>query len=163
MRLLKLTSSNPKFNTINFEKGLNIVVGTQLTKEQKKTINGIGKSMSLSLVHYMFGSDFKSKSDKKLNEYLSNYGDFILNFIHSEKEHVIKKNFSQSEYYLNGVEIKKTNYSKALTKLFLGNEDSKPSFKQTFNCFARKYSSETSYYSNILAQQGWTCLTFQET
>ena len=154
MRLLKLTSSNPKFNTINFEKGLNIVVGTQLTKEQKKTINGIGKSMSLSLVHYMFGSDFKSKSDKKLNEYLSNYGDFILTFIHSEKEHVIKKNFSQSEYYLNGVEIKKTNYSKALTKLFLGNEDSKPSFKQTFNCFARKYSSETSYYSNILAQQG---------
>lgn len=154
MRLLKLTSSNPKFNTINFEKGLNIVVGTQLTKEQKKTINGIGKSMSLSLVHYMFGSDFKSKSEKKLNEYLSNYGDFILTFIHNEKEHVIKKNFSQTEYYLDGIEIKKTNYSKALTKLFLGNEDSKPSFKQIFNCFARKYSSETSYYSNILAQQG---------
>lgn len=153
MKLLKLTSSNPKFRTINFEKGLNIVVGTQLTKEQKKSINGIGKSMSLSLIHYMFGSSFKSKTDKKLKEYLSKYGDFILTFIHREKEHIIKKNFSQTEFYLNGKEIKQSIYPKELNKLFLGNTESKPTFKQTFNCFARKYSSETSYYSNVLAQQ----------
>ncbi|MBT3210100.1 MAG: DUF2326 domain-containing protein [Bacteroidetes bacterium] len=154
MKLLKLTSSNPKFRTINFEKGLNIVVGTQLTKEQKKSINGIGKSMSLSLIHYMFGSSFKTKADKKLKEYLSNYGDFILTFIHREKEHIIKKNFSQRDFYLNGGKVTQTNYPKELNKLFLGSVDSKPSFKQTFNCFARKHSSEISYYSNILAQQG---------
>lgn len=154
MRLLKLTSSNPKFNTINFEKGLNIVVGTQLTKEQKKSINGLGKSMSLSLIHYMFGSEFKSKADKKLKEYLSNYGVFILTFVHNEKEYTIKKDFSQTEFHLNGEKILQSNYRKELNKLFLDNEDSKPSFKQIFNCFARKYSSETSYYSNILAQQG---------
>ena len=156
MRLLKLTSSNPKFRTINFEKGLNIVVGTQLTKEQKKSINGIGKSMSLSLVHYLFGSKFnlKVKADKKLKEYLSNYGYFILTFIHREKEYTIKKNFSQTEFYLNDEKITQTNYRKQLNKLFLGSEDLKPSFKQIFNCFARKYSSETSYYSNILGQQG---------
>jgi uncharacterized protein YydD (DUF2326 family) len=156
MRLLKLTSSNPRFKTINFEKGLNIVVGTQLTKEQKKTINGIGKSMSLSLLHYMFGSKFnlKVKADKKLKEYLANYGVFILTFTHREKEYTIKKNFSQTEFYLNDEKIIQSNYRKALNKLFLGNEDSKPTFKQTFNCFARKYSGETSYYSNILVQQG---------
>lgn len=153
MRLLKLTSSNPKFNTINFEKGLNIVVGTQLTKEQKKTINGIGKSLSLSLVHYMFGSSFKSNADKKLKEYLSNYGEFILIFIHREKDYTIKKNFSQTDFYLNGKKVVQTNYPKELNKLFLGDEDSKLSFKQILNCFARKYSSETSYYSNILTQQ----------
>ena len=152
MKLLKLTSSNPKFRTINFEKGLNIVVGTQLTKEQKKSINGIGKSMSLSLIHYMFGSSFKTKADKKLKEYLSNYGDFILTFIHREKEHIIKKNFSQRDFYLNGGKVTQTNYPKELNKLFLGSVDSKPSFKQTFNCFARKHSSEISYYSNILCR-----------
>ncbi|MBE7660125.1 DUF2326 domain-containing protein [Tenacibaculum finnmarkense genomovar finnmarkense] len=155
MRLLKLTSSNPKFNTINFKKGLNIVVGTQLTNEQKKSINGIGKSMSLSLVHYMFGSKFnlKIKADKNLKEYLSNYGDFILTFIHRKKEYTIKKNFSQTEFYLNDQKITQTNYPKELNKLFLGSKDSKPSFKQIFNCFARKHSSERSYYSNILTQQ----------
>jgi uncharacterized protein YydD (DUF2326 family) len=76
MQLLKLTSDNPKFNTITFEKGLNIIVGTQLTKEQKKSINGIGKSMSLSLIHYLFGSGFKSKSELKLKKFLSQYGEF---------------------------------------------------------------------------------------
>ena len=152
MRLLKLTSNNPKFRTINFEKGLNIVVGTQLTKEQKKSINGIGKSMSLSLIHYMFGSSFKSKADKNLKEYLSKYGTFILTFIHREKEYTIKKRFSQTDFYLNDEKITKTNYPKKLNKLFLGNEDSKPGFRQIFNCFARRYSSEVSYYSNILTQ-----------
>jgi uncharacterized protein YydD (DUF2326 family) len=153
MRLLQLTSSNPKFNTINFEKGLNIVVGTQLTKEQKKSINGIGKSMSLSLIHYLFGSSFKSKSEIKLKEFLSKYGEFELSFIHKDKEHTIKKNFSQKEFFLDGKKINQTNYPKELNQLFLGNLDTKPSFKQILNCFARKHSSEASYYGNILTQQ----------
>jgi uncharacterized protein YydD (DUF2326 family) len=99
MQLLKLTSDNPKFNTITFEKGLNIIVGTQLTKEQKKSINGIGKSMSLSLIHYLFGSGFKSKSELKLKNFLSQYGEFELSFIHNENTHIIKKNFSQTDFY----------------------------------------------------------------
>lgn len=162
MQLLKLTSSNPKFNTINFEKGLNIIVGTQLTKEQKKSINGIGKSMSLSLIHYLFGSSFKSESEKKLKEFLSKYGEFELTFIHKEKEHTIKKNFSQKEYYLDGKKITQTNYPKELNQLFLGNSEAKPSFKQIFNCFARKHSSATGYYSNILTQQGRPIEDYQQ-
>lgn len=153
MQLLKLTSSNPKFNTINFKKGLNIVVGTQLTQEQKKSINGIGKSMSLSLIHYLFGSSFKSKSEIKLKEYLSKYGEFELSFIHNQNEHIIKKNFSQTDFFIDGKKITQRQYPKELNKLFLGNLDAKPSFKQILNCFARKHSSETSYYSNILTQQ----------
>lgn len=154
MKLLKLTSNNSNFRTINFQPGLNIVVGTQLTKEQKKSINGIGKSMSLNLVHYMFGSTFKTKAEKKLEKFLSKYGDFILTFNHNGEEYIIKKNFSQNEYYVNGSKILKTNYPKYLNDIFLGKEDAKPTFKQIFNCFARRYSSEVSYYSNMLTQQG---------
>ena len=110
--------------------------------------------MSLSLVHYLFGSKFnlRVKADKKLKEYLSNYGYFILTFIHRGKKYTIKKNFSQTDFYLNDEKITQTNYPKELNKLFLGNEYSKPSFKRIFNCFARRYSSEVSYYSNILTQ-----------
>lgn len=154
MRLLKLTSSNPNFRTISFEQGLNIVAGTQLTKEQKKSINGIGKSMSLSLVHYMFGSTFKTKSELKLKDFLDGYGDFTLSFIHKKEPYTIRKNFSQKEFYINNVKVVKSNYSKELNTIFLGRPDAKPSFKQVFNCFARRYSSETSYYSNVLTQQG---------
>jgi len=154
MRLLKLSCSNPKFHTIEFEPGLNIVVGTQLTNEQKKSINGIGKSMSLSIVHYLFGSKFKTKSELKLKSFLDNYGTFSLAFIHNNKEYTISKNFAQDEYYINGKEVKKTNYPKKLNEIFLGNKDAKPTFKQLFNCLARRYSSEVPYYSNILTQQG---------
>lgn len=153
MKLLELKSNNPKFRTIKFEQGLNIVVGTQLTKEQKKSINGIGKSMSLSLIHYLFGSKFKSNSEKKLEKYLSKYGEFILIFTHNNKTYTITKNFSQSEFYINNEKIAKTNYPKKLNEIFLGRTDEKPSFRQIFNCFARRHSSEVSYYTNILTQQ----------
>ena len=153
MKLLKLTSSNPSFKTITFKPGLNIVAGTQLTQEQKKSFNGIGKSMSLSLVHYMFGSRFKTKSELKLKEFLAQYGDFVLTFKHKNNNYTIRKNFSQNEYYINNEKVLKTNYPKELNTIFLGKSDAKPSFKQILNCFARKYSSEASYYGNILTQQ----------
>jgi uncharacterized protein YydD (DUF2326 family) len=153
MKLLNLTSSNPHFRKIAFEPGLNIIAGTQLTQEQKKSFNGIGKSMALSLVHYMFGSSFKTKSELKLKEFLSQYGDFFLTFKHKKDNYTIRKNFSQNEYYINNEKILKTNYPKELNSIFLGKHDAKPSFKQILNCFARKYSSEVSYYGNILTQQ----------
>jgi len=154
MRLLQLTSSNPKFKTINFEKGLNIVVGTQLTKKRKDSINGIGKSMSLSLIHYILGASFKQKSEQKFKEYLSKYGSFTLSFTHHNEKYSITKNFSQQEFYINGEKVLKTNYPKILNEIFLGKEKTKPSFRQIFNCYARRHSSNVSYYSNILTQQG---------
>ena len=156
MKLLQLTSDNPKFNTINFKDGLNIIVGSQLTEEKKKSINGIGKSMSLSLVHYMFGSTFRTLSEKKLEKYLATYGTFELSFIHKKIEYTIRKNFSQTVYYVNEEKIVKTNYPKKLNEIFLGDKEANPSFKQIFNTFARRYSSDNGmiYYSNILTQQG---------
>jgi uncharacterized protein YydD (DUF2326 family) len=156
MRLLQLGSDNPKFRTINFEKGLNIIVGTQLTEEQKKSINGIGKSMSLSLIHYILGATFntKSKSEQKLKRYLSNYGNFTLTFIHKNENYEIRKNFSQPEYYINNNKYSNNKFKKELNDIFLGNENAKPTFRQILNSFARRYSSDVSYYGNILAQQG---------
>ena len=138
MKLLQLTSDNPKFKTLNFKDGLNIVVGTQLTDEQKKTINGLGKSLSLSLIHYMFGSKFKTSSEKKLEQYLSEYGIFELSFIHNNQEYTIKKDFSKSEFYINDEKIAKISYTSKLTEIFLG-KDSEISFKQVFNCFSRRF------------------------
>lgn len=156
MKLLQLTSNNPKFNTINFQDGLNLVVGTQLTKEKKQSINGIGKSLSLSMLHYMFGSSFKTSSEKKLEKFLADYGIFELTFIHNDSEFSIKKDFSKSEYYINEEKINKTNYPKKLNEIFLSDIEKKPTFKQVFNAFARRYSSDNGmiYYNNIIAQQG---------
>jgi uncharacterized protein YydD (DUF2326 family) len=152
MKLLQLSSSNPDFKTINFEPGLNIIVGLQLSEDEKKTINGIGKSLSLILVHLMFGAklDNKKPKEKKLKNFLKDYGDFQLNFIHNSYEYQIVKNFSKTEFYINEQKISQKDYPSKLNEIFKIDEDL--TFRRVFNCFARRYGGD--YYSDPLRQQG---------
>mgnify|MGYP000334792300 CR=1 FL=1 len=53
----------------------------------------------------MFGSKFKTSSEKKLEQYLSEYGIFELSFIHNNQEYTIKKDFSKSEFYINDIKF----------------------------------------------------------
>lgn len=149
MKLLSLSSTNPKFRTLNFKDGLNIVAGLQKTNDQKESINSIGKSLSLKLVHYLLGASLDS--EKKLKKYLANYGIFSLTLSHNDKEYLIEKNFSHSEYYINNRKISQKLYPSELSKIFLP-EDFKISFRQLFNCFARRYGG--TYYTDVLTQQG---------
>jgi len=112
MKLLQLTSDNHNFKTLNFNSTLNIVAGLQLTDEEKKTINSIGKSLSLTLVQLMFGGklDTKNPKEKKLKDFLSTYGTFYLTFTHKNNEYEIKKDFSNPKYYINDEEIAQSNY-----------------------------------------------------
>ncbi|MCY4523812.1 MAG: hypothetical protein OXB84_03645, partial [Halobacteriovoraceae bacterium] len=151
MRLSKLSSSNKNFKTLLFNPGLNIVSGLQLSKEEKKTINGIGKSLSLKLIHHILGADFKTPEEKKLESFLKQYGKFYLEFTHRNKNYVIAKNFADKEYYINKEEILKTKYRQELTNIFLG-KDSKITFRQAFNVFSRRFGG--SYYVDVLTQQG---------
>lgn len=153
MRLLQLSSDNPKFRTINFKSGFNVVVGLQLSDEDRQSINGIGKSMTLNMVHFMLGASFKTEQEKKIKSFLEKYGVFELTFIHREITYTIKKNFAETDYFINDEKIAQTNYPNKLKSIFLG--DKFPlKFKQTFNCFARRYLNGTIYYNDALAQQG---------
>ncbi|MCK9477713.1 MAG: DUF2326 domain-containing protein [Candidatus Muirbacterium halophilum] len=153
MKLLQLTSDNTDFKTLNFNPNLNIVAGLQLSEKDKDTINGIGKSSTLTLLHLMFGSKLDSKKPKeaKLKKFLKTYGTFYLTFTHKGKEYEIKKDFSQTDYYINDEKITQTDYPSKLSEIFLEKgHDLK--FKQIFNCFARRFGGD--YYSDPLRQQG---------
>lgn len=147
MRLLQLNSDNPNFKTLNFKPGINIVAGLQLSEEEKKSINGIGKSMSLKLIHYIFGA----KLDTKAKNFLKGYGTFQLHVLHKDIEHVFSKNFAKPEFYIDDVKCTQKEYSSKLTELFLG-EESKVSFRHILNVFARRFGG--TYYSDVLTQQG---------
>lgn len=153
MKLLQLTSDNPNFKTLNFNPTLNIVAGLQLTEEEKKTINSIGKSLTLTLVQLMFGGklDTKNPKEKKLKDFLSTYGVFYLHFNHNEKNYEIKKDFSSPKFYINDVEIAQKDYTEELNKIFF-EENSNFSFRQVFNSFARRFGGD--YYSSPIRQQG---------
>lgn len=153
MKLLQLTSDNPKFKTLNFEPTLNIVAGLQLSEEEKKTINSIGKSLTLTLVQLMFGGklDTKKPKEKKLKDFLSTYGIFYLTFKHNEEKYEIKKDFSKPAFYINDKKITQTEYPSELNKIFIS-DNSDLSFRQVFNSFARRFGGD--YYSDPLRQQG---------
>ena len=82
---------------------------------------------------------------------LERYGTFYLRLRHNSNEYEIQKNFSRPEFYINDKKIQKKDYSQELSKLFLEKE-SEISFKQVFNCFARRFGGD--YYSDPLRQQG---------
>ena len=153
MKLLQLRSDNAQFQTLSFNSNLNIVAGLQLSTKDKDTINGIGKSSTLTLLHLMFGSilDPKKPKEQKLKEFLQTYGAFYLAFEHNHTHYEIRKDFSQTDYYINDEKITQKNYPVRLSEIFLGkNHDLK--FRQVFNCFARRFGGD--YYSSPLRQQG---------
>ncbi len=156
MKLLKLYSDNPNFKTIVFKPGLNIVAGLQSSSLSTDSYNGIGKSSSLNLIHLMFGGSFDEKisSEKKLKAFLSTYGDFYLKFSVGTVVYEIRKNFSQTDFFLNEEKINKTNYPKKLNEILLLKNKIDFNFKPLFNMSARRYLPEKSYYSGALTQQG---------
>ena len=80
MRILKL-SGNKTMQTINFsDSGLNLILGKKTTDSAEKTVNGIGKTLSLKLIDFCLGSTDLSELKKlegwkftlklKTNEYI---------------------------------------------------------------------------------------------
>ena len=146
MTLLSLICDNPKFKALKFNKGLNIVVGKQLNHDQKDTVNGIGKSLSLEMLHYMLNA----KIPQKMKDFLKDYGKFSLSFIHDNKSYTVEKKFKETKWVINDNEYNQATYATELNNIFSNTINSnRISFRQVFNCFARR-----SGYYDTLRQQG---------
>lgn len=158
MELLQLTCSNPNFKTLNFKSGFNLVVGIKISEDQHKSTNGIGKSMTLNLLHFMLGATPNLKREKK--KFLENYGVFTLVFQHNNVEYCVEKNFSDSSFKLDGRKFGLKKYKEKLTEIF-GFSSSPCSFRQIFDCFARRYDEDIDYYKT-LQQQGQNLACFEQ-
>lgn len=136
---------------------MSILAGLQSSLGAKDTYNGIGKSSSLQLIHLMLGGKFDSTvpSDVRLQKFLAGYGDFFLDLSVGTITYTIRVNFKDGIYYLNEDKVGKYGtFLKKLDGLLLKNKNESISFKQTFNCFARRYAPERNYYTSALQQQG---------
>ena len=134
MKLLQLTSSDSRFQTLNFKEGLNIIVGQKILKEdKKKTSNGIGKSLALICIDFMLGKSTASKEVKKLKEIMKKENITLsLSFEHDNKIYNIDRN--HNEIFIDGEKLKKdSEYLNFLDTLI----DSKHSFRNLFGRFFR--------------------------
>ena len=60
MKLLSLGANKPSFHLINFKNGINIIVGKQAAPHSENdgnTYNGVGKSLTLHLIHFCLGAN----------------------------------------------------------------------------------------------------------
>lgn len=60
MRLISLTANQKSFHPIIFKDGINIIAGKQVTPHNENdgnTYNGVGKSLTLHLIHFCLGQE----------------------------------------------------------------------------------------------------------
>ena len=113
MILLQLSSSNTDFQTLNFNRGLNIVLGEKASNNRKETFNGIGKTLSLSLIKYMLGGGISSCLKEIIKD-----DEFTLVLKHNEKPYEIRR--KNDEIYLDDKPYDTQKEFKAdLDKIFL--------------------------------------------
>lgn len=116
MRLIQLSSTNTDFQTINFKKGLNIVLGEKASDEKKETFNGVGKTVSLSLIKYMLGSTISSCLKKVLHD-----DELTLNLKHNKIDYEINR--KNDTITVNGKEYDSLNeFKEDLDLIFLTKE-----------------------------------------
>lgn len=60
MRLISLTANQKSFHPIIFKDGINIIAGKQVTPHNENdgnTYNGVGKSLTLHLIHFVWDQE----------------------------------------------------------------------------------------------------------
>jgi uncharacterized protein YydD (DUF2326 family) len=104
MRLLKLSANKPTFHPLTFkEEGISIILGRKensLPKNEKKTFNGLGKSLIIQIIHFCLGSNTIDAFEKRLPDW-----EFKLEFdVDGEKFIALRNTSKQSELILNDKE-----------------------------------------------------------
>ena len=129
IELLSLTSlNNPKFTSIEFKKGLNIILGEKISSNKKESINGVGKTLSIELISYMLAG-----SDTKINKILQET-DTILNLLFKINNETNLITRDGKDIFLNEEKIS----HKDLKKWFNDKFELPFSFRNIFVRFNRK-------------------------
>ena len=146
-----IKSNNPKFKTVNFRDGYNIILADRKRidgkNDQKQTRNGAGKTTLIEIIHFCLGARVDKKSVFK-SEHLQNWS-FTLTididnmiyelerrtndankvYIHGNLDHLnweCKYDKKEKQYYMAPV-----NLNRELLYLFFGIEKSTPPIKYT--------------------------------
>ncbi|VVB78537.1 Uncharacterised protein [uncultured archaeon] len=115
MQLKKLYSNKSSFREIKFEPGMNIILArkeNEADKNEKKTYNGVGKSLIVALIHFCLGSSNNKEFELKIPNW-----EFCLDFEINGENYTSKRNTSkQDSILLNDEELSLTKFREILGK-----------------------------------------------
>lgn len=102
MKLLKLSCDQPSFKTLRFNsEGLTLIVGDASSRNsQDGSSNGVGKTLSLGLVHHCLGANADSKLAASVPDWM-----FRLDFSLGQDIYTVERSGDGKELFLNGQKI----------------------------------------------------------
>ena len=155
MRLIELSADNPGFKTVRFNpQGISLIVGKQANpekKEQRKTYNGVGKSLVVELVHFCLGAG----PNKALEQKIPNW-EFTLEFEIEERIHRVQRNTSQqNEMVWNGKKWSRKNFSLALGRslFYLDDTISFLTFRGLISRFVRRNKKNYAAFNDYVVKE----------
>ena len=146
MKLLSLRANKASFHPVIFKDGINIIVGKQVAPHNENdgnTYNGVGKSLTLHLIHFCCGSRKIDSFSKKIPDW-----EFTLQFIIDDIEHYCTRSTNnQNKIEFDGELLNPKAVQEKLLELCF-NQITMPAnitWTTLFSRFIRRYRS--SYFS----------------
>lgn len=137
MYLDKLYSNKQSFKDIEFQPNdINIILGKKTTDDVGKSVNGVGKTLSLNIIDFCLGSSITKKDNiSKLHEW-----DFYLTINIDNQKHIVNRSIeNRNVIYLDGKEDSVKNFNKYMEKLLFDckTESSFLSYRNLISRFLR--------------------------
>lgn len=156
MYLNKLSANMMGFHTIKFKDGLNFIVGRRenpAMKDLKETYNGLGKSLTIEIIHFCLGSNKIDAFKENLQGWI-----FTLEFTIKGEKYVVSRSCDeQNNVILNGEKTSLKKYNKIMQeKVFDFNDDKKIdylTFRSLISRFIRRYKSSYNKYDIYVSQE----------
>ena len=154
MKLISLTANKETFHPVYFDDGINIIVGKQVAPHNENdgnTYNGVGKSLTLHLIHFCLGSNKIDSFTKKIPDW-----EFVLRFIIDNQEYYCKRSTNnQGTIEFNGEELKPRVLHDKLLKLCFGLANTPQSMTWTtlFSRFVRRYRSSYATFDAFVPKE----------
>lgn len=155
MKLLSLRANKESFHPVIFKDGINVIVGKQKTPHNENdgnTYNGVGKSLTLHLIHFCFGARKIESFSQKIPDW-----EFTLRFIVDGKEYYCTRSTNhQNRIDFSGEILKPKTVQDRLLELCFNQKDTPLNMTWTtlFSRFVRRYRSSYSFYDTFVPREG---------
>lgn len=160
MILKSLEANKSSFHTINFQKGVNIIVGKQVSEKNKNdgnTYNGVGKSFIMHLIHFCLGSNKISSLEEKLPDW-----EFTLKFEIEGKEYsATRSTGNQTKIIFCDKLMKVSEMQEKIFDLCFGKDNKRKhiTWNSLFSRFVRRYrASYLKFDSHIPKEEEYSRL-----
>lgn len=154
MKLLSLRANKSSFHPIVFREGMNIIVGKQVAPHNENdgnTYNGVGKSLTLHLIHFCFGSNKIEAFAQKLPDW-----EFTLEFsIDGEKYYSTRGTNEQNKIDFCGEILTAKAVRQKMLELCFGITTSPKNMTWTtlFSRFVRRYRSCYATFDSFVPKE----------